>query len=99
MFVPLAMWFGCGVPGVRITRRFWSSNHVSCDRLAHLPVRGVFPLDVYRIIQKWQRRVRIRCKPRVPRVGGLLIFSVSGALGRSLLGIGYGFVVFVGIVL
>ena len=41
--------------------------------------------------------MRIRCKPRVPRVGGLLLFSVSGVSGRLLLGIGYDFVVFVGI--
>ena len=59
-------------------------------------VRGVSLFGVYRPVQMWPRRVRIRCKSRVLRVGDLMIFSVSGISGRLPLGIGYGFVVLVG---
>ena len=83
-------------PAMRKPCRFLIGFPYSKKGVVSRPVRGVLHFDVYRPVQMWPRRVRIRCKPRVLRVGDLMIFSVSGVPGRSPLGIGYSFDVLVG---
>ena len=59
------------MPGVRITRPGFASEHTSCVRPTYRPnVSGVHHND-HRIVEGWRKRVRTRCMPLILRVARL----------------------------
>ena len=77
------------MPGVRITRLELMSDHANCDCLAsRLSVSGL-PRNGHLKVRMWQKGVRIRCMPLIPRVASLTPWGLSVVRCRLELKIDY----------